>query len=119
MSNPKVRAGSDAMGTEKIPTLILRFAIPAILTMLVNALYNFTDKIFVGQAFKATILSMSRQIFGLIPFMLILPRIFGLNGVVMSFPLADFIVCSVVVGMMIFEWKKLKTLEERLPETSN
>lgn len=53
MSNPKVRAGSDAMGTERIPTLIIRFAIPAILTMLVNALYNFTDKIFVGQGVGA------------------------------------------------------------------
>ena len=71
-----------------------------------------------GQAIKATILSMSRQIFGLIPFMLILPRIFGLNGVVMSFPLADFIVCAVVVGMMIFEWKKLKKLEARLPDAA-
>lgn len=64
-----------------------------------------------GQAIKATILSMARQIFGLIPFMLILPRIFGLRGVVMSFPLADFIVCSVVVGMMVVELKKLRRLE--------
>lgn len=70
-----------------------------------------------GQAIKATILSMARQIFGLIPFMLILPRIFGLSGVVMSFPLADFIVCSVVVGMMIVELKKLKKLEAKLPDT--
>lgn len=63
-----------------------------------------------GQAMKATVLSMARQIFGLIPLMLILPRFFGLEGVVMSFPLADFIVCSVVVGMMLKELKKLNQL---------
>lgn len=35
---------------EKISHLLLKFAIPAIVGMLVNALYNIVDKIFVGQA---------------------------------------------------------------------
>ena len=65
-----------------------------------------------GQAIKGTILSMARQIFGLIPFMLILPKFFGLNGVVASYPLADFIVCAVVVTMMAFEMKKLRKQQE-------
>lgn len=65
-----------------------------------------------GQAIKGTILSMARQVFGLIPLMLILPRFFGLSGVVASYPLADFIVCSVVVCMMAVELKKLRKLEE-------
>ncbi|CUH94606.1 putative membrane protein [Propionispora sp. 2/2-37] len=39
---------SAAMGTEKIGTLLWRFSAPAIIGMLVNALYNIVDSIFVG-----------------------------------------------------------------------
>lgn len=37
------------LGAEKIGTLILKFSIPAIIGMLVNALYNVVDRIFVGR----------------------------------------------------------------------
>ena len=37
------------LGTEKVSKLPASFAIPAILGMLINALYNVVDKIFVGQ----------------------------------------------------------------------
>jgi len=37
------------LGTEKVSKLLASFAIPAILGMLINALYNVVDKIFVGQ----------------------------------------------------------------------
>jgi putative MATE family efflux protein len=38
------------LGTESIAKLLLKFSIPAITGMLVNALYNVVDRIFVGQA---------------------------------------------------------------------
>ncbi|WP_100065216.1 MATE family efflux transporter [Miniphocaeibacter massiliensis] len=37
------------LGTESIKKLLLKFSIPAIIGMLVNALYNVVDKIFLGQ----------------------------------------------------------------------
>jgi putative MATE family efflux protein len=37
------------MGAENIPRLMARFAAPALAGMLANALYNITDRIFVGQ----------------------------------------------------------------------
>jgi putative MATE family efflux protein len=37
------------LGTERIGKLLLKFSIPAITGMVVNALYNFVDRIFVGQ----------------------------------------------------------------------
>lgn len=37
------------LGNEKVSRLLFKFAIPAIVGMLVNALYNIVDKIFVGQ----------------------------------------------------------------------
>lgn len=39
---------TEAMGQEKISKLLIRFSIPAIIGMLVNALYNVVDRIFVG-----------------------------------------------------------------------
>jgi putative MATE family efflux protein len=40
---------SKQLGEEKISKLLLKFSIPAITGMLVNALYNVVDRIFVGQ----------------------------------------------------------------------
>lgn len=40
---------SNPLGTEKIGKLILRFAVPSIISFLVTALYNIVDQIFIGQ----------------------------------------------------------------------
>ena len=39
----------NILGTEKIGKLIRKFSIPCIISMVVNALYNIVDQIFVGQ----------------------------------------------------------------------
>ena len=39
---------TNPLGTESIPKLILRFSIPAIISMVVNAIYNMVDQIFIG-----------------------------------------------------------------------
>jgi len=41
---------ASRLGTESVGKLLLKFSIPAITGMLVNALYNVVDRIFVGQA---------------------------------------------------------------------
>lgn len=40
----------NEMGTEKIPTLLIKYSIPAIIGMLVNAIYNIVDRMFIGNA---------------------------------------------------------------------
>lgn len=40
---------SNPLAAEKISRLIAKFAIPAIISMLVNSLYNIVDQIFIGQ----------------------------------------------------------------------
>lgn len=40
----------NPLGTDKISTLLIRFSIPAIVGMLVSALYNIVDRIFIGNA---------------------------------------------------------------------
>ncbi|MBM6614331.1 MATE family efflux transporter [Desemzia sp. RIT804] len=38
----------NRLGTEKIPKLLVEFAIPAIIGMMVNGIYNIVDRIFIG-----------------------------------------------------------------------
>lgn len=45
------------LGTEKIPTLLLRYAIPAIIAMTASSLYNLVDSIFIGHGVGAMALS--------------------------------------------------------------
>jgi putative MATE family efflux protein len=40
---------ANRLGTEKISALLLKFSIPAITGMLVNAVYNLVDRVFVGR----------------------------------------------------------------------
>ena len=41
---------SKFLGTEKITKLILKFSIPCVLSLLVSALYNIVDQIFIGNS---------------------------------------------------------------------
>lgn len=44
-----VPAAQNPLATQKISKLLVRFAVPSIISMLVNALYNIVDQIFIGQ----------------------------------------------------------------------
>ncbi|MGV8980753.1 MATE family efflux transporter [Clostridium sp.] len=61
----------------------------------------------VGKSKHSALLGLSRQVLILIPALIILPKYFGLKGVISAGPLAD-IVSSVVTGTFIFfEMKRL------------
>ena len=68
-----------------------------------------------GQAFKASVLSMLRQLIVLIPLILILPLFVGLNGIIYSGPIADFVSAAIILVFAVSEIKKLnlKVAEER------
>ena len=68
----------------------------------------------IGQAKKSIILSLSRQLIFLIPSIIILPRLFGLNGVWAATPVSDF------MGALLaayFFWRQIKVF--RSLEQSN
>ena len=48
LSKNQTAQRADALGTDKIFSLILQYAIPAIAMMLISSLYNIVDKAFVG-----------------------------------------------------------------------
>ena len=41
---------TNPLGTEKIGSLLMKFAIPSIIAMLVSSLYNIVDQFFIGQS---------------------------------------------------------------------
>lgn len=45
--NPAVNV--NPLGTERIGKLIVRYAIPSVISLVVNSLYNMVDQVFIGQ----------------------------------------------------------------------
>ena len=68
----------NSFGTASIPKLVLQFSVPAIISMLVNALYNVVDRFFVGQGVGSL----------------------GIAGITLCFPICLFIMAmSMMVGV--------------------
>ena len=44
-----MKTENNILGTEKISKLLVKFAIPSVISMLVNSIYNLVDQIFIGQ----------------------------------------------------------------------
>lgn len=60
-----------------------------------------------GQPFKATILSMVRQLFILIPLMIILPQFMGVDGILIAVSVADLGAAAVIAPFIALEIRKL------------
>jgi len=67
----------------------------------------------VGKARPAFFLGLSRQFIFLLPMMVFLPLAFGLWGVFVAFPAADFL-SSLVTGLWL--WKDVRALGASLPK---
>lgn len=65
----------------------------------------------VGHPSKAIVLSLNRQVFFLIPLMIILGLIFGLRGVLSAGAAADFLASCVTSIFIIKEMKRLKKID--------
>lgn len=63
-----------------------------------------------GQPMKASMLSMLRQLLLLIPMVLILPLIFGLDGILYAGPTADIGSACIVACFVTYEMKKLNRM---------
>lgn len=63
----------------------------------------------IGQAKKSIFLSLSRQVLCLIPFLIILPRFFGITGIWISLPLADIIATFFALALLRGHFKITKS----------
>ncbi len=65
----------------------------------------------IGKARPSIVLSLSRQVLFLIPLILILPLLIGINGIWIAFPIADFL-AILITGVLIYrEIRKINNLE--------
>lgn len=80
---------------------------------LVNGVQLLSSNFFtaIGKALKGLLLSLTRQVFFLIPLILILPLKFGIFGVLLAGPIADFIAFVVSVVLVRREFRLLKARE--------
>ncbi len=72
----------DRLGTKKVGALLLEFSIPATIGMVVNALYNIVDRIFIGNAEGLQTLGLSALTvsFPIMMIMMGLALMFGAGG---------------------------------------
>ncbi len=64
-----------------------------------------------GKPMKSAIVSLSRQIIFLIPSLIIMPMLFGIDGVLHAGPLADFLAFILATTLITIEIKNIKKLE--------
>lgn len=85
-----------------------------LLLVIVNGTQMLSANLFsaIGQPMKGLFLTLTRQVIFLIPLMLILPRFFGLDGVLYAAPAADTMAIIVTIVFVFFELKKMKKLAE-------
>lgn len=67
----------------------------------------------IGQAKKAIIQSLSRQILFLVPALLILPNLFGLTGVWMSMPISDFLSALLSLYLLIGQIRIIREMDKK------
>ncbi|MFV0362911.1 MAG: MATE family efflux transporter [Suipraeoptans sp.] len=71
---------TNSLGNEKIGELMIKFSIPAIISMLVSSLYNIVDQIFIGQGVGVLGNAATNVAFPINTFCVALALLFGIGG---------------------------------------
>lgn len=69
----------------------------------------------IGQAKKAIIQSLSRQIIFLVPGLLIFPALLGLNGVWIAMPVSDFLASLLSLYLLVGQIRIIRNMQENQP----
>ncbi|MGN0347241.1 MAG: MATE family efflux transporter [Lachnospiraceae bacterium] len=65
----------------------------------------------IGKPIKGIFLSLTRQIIYFLPLVICLPKIFGIDGILYSAPIADFLAAITTVIMAVAEFRDMNKLE--------
>lgn len=117
----------DFLATGKVGKLMRKYAVRAFriyLCMMILACINKATFIFLqamGKAVESTMLSMVREIVFGVGFALILPRFWGLDGVLYSMPTADILTAVISAVIILKTYRQLNQTERELnpaPDTA-
>lgn len=64
----------------------------------------------IGKPIKGVFLSLTRQILFFVPILLVLPLILGIDGILYTGPIADFLSAAVAIVMTVYEFKAMSKL---------
>jgi len=90
------------------------FGVKTFRVMLFFTWFNFMQPITstfftsIGKAIKGVFLSMTRQIIFLLPLIVFLPTLWGIDGILVAGPIADFLAGITAVIMVIYEFKHIE-----------
>ena len=92
----------------------IRFMRTFLFMVIINGVTLLSSNFFaaIGKPIKGLLLSMTRQVFFLIPLVLILPLFFGLDGILYSAPVSDVMAFLVSVAVISRELRRMKKLEQ-------
>lgn len=78
----------------------------------INCLQPITSTFFtsIGKPLKGVFLSMTRQMIFFIPFLIVMPLIFGIDGIVYTGPIADMLSAVVAIVMAMFDFRDMNRL---------
>lgn len=90
----------------------IRFMRIFLFLVMANGVQILSSNLFsaIGQPMKGLFLSMTRQVLFLIPLILMLPRFFGIDGVLFAAPIADAMAIIVTTLFVMKELNKMKKL---------
>lgn len=80
MEQKKAKQGENPLGYRPIGQLLMQFALPAIISMLVNSIYNIVDQIFIGQGIGYLGNAATTIAFPIVTIILALSTLLGAGG---------------------------------------
>lgn len=86
----------------------------------INCLQPITSTFFtsIGKSIKGVFLSLTRQIIFFVPILLVLPLIFGIDGILYTGPIADVLSAVVAILMAIYEFNAMKKLDVEIKRSA-
>lgn len=94
----------------------IRFLRIFLFMVIINGVQLLSSNFFaaIGKPVKGVILSLTRQVFFLVPLLLILPLFFGIDGIMFAGPVADFAAFLVTMLLIRREMRHMKELQAGL-----
>ena len=103
-------------GNELYYQFAVHFMRVFLLMVLVNGVQLLSSNFFaaIGKPLKGMFLSMTRQVLFLMPLLVALPLVFGLEGILYAGPAADLAAFLVTLGFIVREMQNIRRKEEAL-----
>ena len=110
---PRPILGLFGDGTDAYYTFGIQYFRVYLFFTCVNFLQPITSTFFtsIGKAIKGVFLSLTRQILFLLPLLIVLPLVMGIDGILYAGPISDAVAAVIAVGMVVLEFRAMKRLE--------